>query len=398
MMRHFKNKKIILAFLALLLILGSIWFYNEVQDPAPPILRAIYPHFQIDKFADDPYHYSFGNYDGFEFDFYAKEVVVGNVSFFLTVENKPHNRSIYRFYAIGLEPESVIETEWGLLVASSDEAFEENIFYDDITDDGIDEIFIRTRSEEGHLGYTIYREWQGSLRPIALDANYGDWINVKYLGHENDGVYFVTATSDDLENETYDETHKQKYYLRGDFLVSESEVERLNQANDFNVDLAYAMEDPKWAPFAKAFRDSCETLPQSVLNGKGLPFRAMIEDMDPVTTLPNGSKVYIVPCMLHAYQTSEMPVIFDGDTYEPIKINEMDYDNNRSESYTTVGLYYDPTQDDFTTYYKGRGMGDCGSSSVFKLVGKELVLQKMEADKECDGEYEREVIFDINVQ
>lgn len=243
MMRHIKNKKIIFTILASLLVVGCIWFYNEVQDPAPPILRAIYPHFQIDKFSDDPYHYSFGNYDGFEFDFYAKEIVVGNVPFFLTVENKPNGRSIYRFYAIGLEPESVIETEWGLSVTSSDEAFEKNLFFDDITNDGIDEIFIRTRSEEGHLGYSIYREWQDSLRPIALDANFGDWINVKYLGHENDGVYFVIATSDDPENDTYDETHKQKYYLRGDFLVSESEVERLNQANDFNVDLAYAMRN-----------------------------------------------------------------------------------------------------------------------------------------------------------
>ncbi len=396
MMRHIKNKKIILAFSALLLIVGSIWFYNEVQDPAPPILRAIYPHFQIDKFSDDPYHYSFGNYDGFEFDFYAKEIVVGNVPFFLTVENKPNDRSIYRFYAIGLEPESVIETEWGLSVTSSEEAFEKNLFFDDITNDGIDEVFIRTRSEEGHLGYTIYREWQGSLRPIELASNFEDWINVKYLGYENDGAYFVTATSDDPENETYDEAHKQKYYLRGDFFVSEQDVEKQKQVEAFGNDINIALANPKWSSLALAFNENCERLPGSVLNGKGLPFRAMIEDMDPVKSLSDGSKVYIIPCMLHAYQTSEMPAIFDGDTYEPIKINEMDYDGNRSESYTTVGLYYDPTQDVFTTYYKGRGMGDCGSSSVFKLVEKELVLQKMEADKECDGEYEREVIFDIN--
>lgn len=100
--------------------------------------------------------------------------------------------------------------------------------------------------------------------------------------------------------------------------------------------------------------------------------------------------------MLHAYQTSEIAAIYDGITYEPLAIETMDYEGNKTSEYRAVGLYYSPDRDLFTTYAKGRGMGDCGASSELKLVGKSLILQKMEADKECDGEYESEVIFDIN--
>ena len=47
------------------------------------------------------------------------------------------------------------------------------------------------------------------------------------------------------ENETYDEADKQKNYSREDLLVSESGLEMQNLVNDFNVDLANAMKDPK---------------------------------------------------------------------------------------------------------------------------------------------------------
>lgn len=388
-------KIVILLLVIILLVLGGVWLYQETRDPAPPILRSLYPHFQIKKLSDDPHHYTFGNYDGFEFDFYAKEVTIGSAPFFLTVENKSNQRSIYSFYAIGLASEPVAQIEWGLPVTSSVDAFENNLSYDDITGDGTKEAFVRTRSEEGHLSYAIFKEWNRSLRPISLEANYSGWINIKYQRREGDAIYFVTATSDDPSNETYDEEHEQKFYLAGDLIVTEAEVMRATQASSFNQDIYEATQDSKWRALAEAFRDSCETLPGSVLNAQGLPFREMIEALEPVKTDLDGSKVYIVPCMLHAYQTSQMATYYDGEKYLPIFINQMDYDGNPTDGgYSTVELAYDSSRDLFLSYAKGRGQGDCGTGTEYKLEGKELVIQKFEGDKECDGEQKMELIYE----
>jgi hypothetical protein len=384
------KKRIVIGSLALAGIVAGGIFFIALQDPAPPILRAMYPYFHIEKLAG-PDHYTFGNTNGFEFDFFAREILIGEVPFYAVAENDSAGTSRYMFLAIALDPELLIEIEKAPRAESAEEAFEQNIFQVDITGDGTKEVFVRTVSEEGFLGYTILRVEGEGLKEIHADLGLESWTNVKYVGFEDGAVLF----SHDPEG-NYDESAYGRYFVVEDALVSEENVRRRDQSEGFRTDLVAASEDSVWSPLARAFDESCEILPESVLNPQGLLFRPMVAALEPVKTLPNGSRVYIIPCMLHAYQSSQMPAIFDGTTYEPLLIHEMDYDGNPTESYTTIELGYDPAKDLFTSYGKGRGIGDCGAGYEYKLAGKELVLQRMEADTECDGEYESRVLFDIN--
>jgi hypothetical protein len=391
MMSNVRYKKPLIVVFCLLLFVGVIIFLNEqFKDSAPPILRAMYPYFHMEK-LDGPDHYTFGNNNGFEFDFYAREVTIGNTPFYVVAENGSEDTSRYMFLGIKLDPELLIEVEKAPHVASAQEAFEENIFQVDITGDGQKEVFVRTLSDAGYMTYTILRTEGESLKEIDIDLGFSDWTNIKYVGFEDNAVLF----SHNPEG-NYDETAFGKYYVVGDELISERDIEQRKQTEAFIADLKEALEDPKWTPLAVVFDENCEIHPGSVLQPQQSLFRSMVENMDPIKTTQIGEKIYIIPCMLHAYQSSEIGAIYDGVTYEPIRIEMMDYEGNRSEEYSTVGLYYNPDQDIFTSYAKGRGMGDCGAGSEFKLIGKTLVLQKMEADKECDGEYKSEVVFDIS--
>jgi hypothetical protein len=40
-----------------------------------------------------------------------------------------------------------------------------------------------------------------------------------------------------------------------------------------------------------------------------------------------------------------------------------------------------------TNFTKFRGLGDCGSSALYKLEGDRMVLQEYRAKYECDGKY-----------
>jgi hypothetical protein len=383
---------------ALTIIAGStllamgIWFYFEMQDPVPPVLRAMYPYFQIEK-LEGVDHYTFGSSNGFEHDFFAKEIMIGDRPFFAVAENGPNGTSRYMFLAITLDPEILIEVEKAPRVDNTKQTFEENIFQVDITGDGKKETFVRKVSDDGYLSYVILRNEGETLKEIHMDRNFESWTHLMYVGFEDGAVLLEHDPEGEFEGEEYG-----KYFVVGDALISESEVQRKQQVEAFMADLKEALTDPKWESVASVFDQNCEILPGSVLQPEGSLFRSMIEQqVEPVKIQPDGSRVYIIDCMLHAYQTSQIMALYDGKTYEPILINNMDDDGSLLEpSYRTVELYYDSARDLFYSHAKGRGMGDCGASTEYKLVGKELIIQKFEADTECDGEYEPEVIYDVN--
>ncbi len=392
-MHHLRHRKYILIGVCFLLLLGFILLPNATvfKDPAPPILRAMYPYFHIDT-LEGVDHYTFGNNDGFEFDFFAREMVFGDTPFFVVAENGPDGTSRYMFLAIMLDPEIVIEIEKAPKVSSAKEAFEQNIFQVDITGDGKDEAFVRTISESGFLTYTIFREEDGDLKQIPIESNFYSWTNTEYVGFEDGAVLFTHAPE-----RTPEEPFLVRHVVVNDTLITEQEAERQRSTEAFIADLNDALEDPIWKPFTEVFDKNCEALPDSVLQPKDATFRSLVEAAEPVKVLSDGSKVYLVGCMLHAYQTSQMPVLYDGNTYTPLEMVTLGEEGQEYKSYRAVELYYDASRDIFISDAKGRGMGDCGTHTEYKLIDKKLVLQKQESDWECDGEYERETIYDVSI-
>lgn len=163
---------------------------------------------------------------------------------------------------------------------------------------------------------------------------------------------------------------------------------------DRSQDIAVALQDPKWEALAAVFRDNCEVALDGVLNPNGLPFRAMIESLQPEAMRPDGAMVLVVPCQLQAYQSSEMAVVYDGSAYVPLSIERIDYEGNRTFSYVATGLAYDRANGNFTSYAKGRALGMCGLSTELALVDTKLILQKAEVDTECDEVDDWTVLFD----
>jgi hypothetical protein len=392
-MIYLKHRKFIAIGVCFLLLIGFVLLLNATvfKDPVPPILRAMYPYFHIDK-LEGVDHYTFGNNDGFEFDFFAREVIFGDTPFFVVAENGPDGTSRYMFLAIMLDPEIVIEIEKVPKVSSAEEAFEQNIFHVDITGDGKDEAFVRTISEYGFLTYTILSEDNGSLKQIPIDSNFYSWTDTEYVGFEDGAVLFTHTPERNLEKPFF-----VRHIVVDDTLLDEQEAERRRSTEAFIVDLNDALEDPEWAPFARAFDENCEILPDSVLQPKGATFRSLVEAAEPVKVFSDDSKVYLVGCMLHAYQSSQMPVLYDGNTYSPLEMITLGEKGEEYKSYRAVELFYSPSHDIFGSYAKGRGMGDCGTDTEYKLIDKKLVLQKQESDWECDGEYESKTIYDVSI-
>lgn len=118
----------------------------------------------------------------------------------------------------------------------------------------------------------------------------------------------------------------------------------------------------------------------------------------PPKTTPEG-KVLILPCGRGVYQDWDLPVFYDEYTYTPLTVEVVGEDGKRITDQTATEFGYNPQTDTFTSHAKGNGVNSCWTEGEYKLVGRELVLQKFSADWDCEDlkgrDYEGEVIYDI---
>lgn len=119
------------------------------------------------------------------------------------------------------------------------------------------------------------------------------------------------------------------------------------------------------------------------------------------STLPNldgfvrhyseNEAIYVVPCgSPGAYNIPYVIYYQIENTYEPVQFPVMAAEGPSVMS-TGYNLDYDENADTMTSFFKGRGLGDCGSYYKWKFaeggMGRALILLK-ETDKgDCDGQY-----------
>lgn len=102
--------------------------------------------------------------------------------------------------------------------------------------------------------------------------------------------------------------------------------------------------------------------------------------------LGEGHTLYILPCDSFAYNFSSQVYVFDGDEYR----QQYFADFSQSTGWTgTPVLFlpgYDPTTKTLTSFYKGRGIGDCGTSGTWLWTGSMFEMTEYRSKDECDGE------------
>ena len=114
-----------------------------------------------------------------------------------------------------------------------------------------------------------------------------------------------------------------------------------------------------------------------------------------IVKLKQGMNLYLIPCYFGAYQgvTRAYMSEDDGLVISEILVLQMDETSKAVTATADLGsAAYDAKTRTLSTFAKGRGLGDCGQSSVSKiLVGKDggFVVKTIEIrDKEsCDGQY-----------
>ncbi|MBD2151617.1 DUF1176 domain-containing protein [Pseudanabaena sp. FACHB-1277] len=101
-----------------------------------------------------------------------------------------------------------------------------------------------------------------------------------------------------------------------------------------------------------------------------------------------------VQCFLAAYQGAFEYVLWIDESPQP-RVIPMEFDAfqegtppKRITSRSIAGMpRVNVRSQTMTNFTKFRGLGDCGSSALYKLEGDRMVLQEYRAKYECDGKY-----------
>ncbi|PZU98472.1 MAG: hypothetical protein DCE90_05005 [Pseudanabaena sp.] len=104
-----------------------------------------------------------------------------------------------------------------------------------------------------------------------------------------------------------------------------------------------------------------------------------------------------IQCFLAAYQGAFEYVLWINDSPQP-RVIPLQFDSFQESkdgqnplkvtNRTIAGIpRVNVRSQTITNFTKFRGIGDCGSSALYKLEGDRLVLQEFRAKYECDGEY-----------
>jgi hypothetical protein len=112
-----------------------------------------------------------------------------------------------------------------------------------------------------------------------------------------------------------------------------------------------------------------------------------------------SDKKYLVQiqCFLAAYQGAFEYVLWSDDSPKP-SVVALEFDSfaeskagekpKRITSRAISGMpRVNVQKQTMTNFTKFRGVGDCGSSALYKLEGDRMVLQEYRAKYECDGKY-----------
>lgn len=161
-----------------------------------------------------------------------------------------------------------------------------------------------------------------------------------------------------------------------------------------------SLNNPKIGTLAKVFSEQCEMKLSENSTFQGFEtFEDFVLYTEPVKINSDGSKTFIFHCGSGAYQTYQIPALYDEGKYIPLKVPSINEDGTSAESDTATFLIYHKITDTFSSNAGGNGAHTCWEEAEYKLVDKKLVLQKFTADWNCESEGdESKVMFDKNKQ
>jgi hypothetical protein len=114
-------------------------------------------------------------------------------------------------------------------------------------------------------------------------------------------------------------------------------------------------------------------------------------DEDEAFRLDAANSLAIVPCMMHAYQSSGVVVVLpDAGAWKPAPLERRfgtKHPDQSPEWMTEPD--FNPAGRSLSSHYKGRGLGDCGGSETYVWDGRQFRLAFLNAMDRCGGSHAR---------
>jgi hypothetical protein len=131
-------------------------------------------------------------------------------------------------------------------------------------------------------------------------------------------------------------------------------------------------------------------LPQAVLDRHAIdpecePFETLANGRDfTIATLDDEHTLYLVPCWSAAYNFGwKVYVETAGGSIDPQYFADYSLYSGWTGTPTLVNVYFDPETKVLGSFYKSRGVGDCGSSGTWTWTGYVFRMTEFRA-RECD--------------
>jgi hypothetical protein len=101
--------------------------------------------------------------------------------------------------------------------------------------------------------------------------------------------------------------------------------------------------------------------------------------------LGGGKKLFLVNCWSAAYQSGSIAFVADASRARLQTFQT--FDGKRFKPFASLsGGDYDPDKKTLNSFYKGRGIGDCGSMGEWKWNGAEFKMSAYFYKAKCDGQ------------
>lgn len=102
--------------------------------------------------------------------------------------------------------------------------------------------------------------------------------------------------------------------------------------------------------------------------------------------------LYVLGCELYAYNSREKAYIVTPYETLDVSVAEVSGDGSITATNDLMGAGFNPEDLTLGTFQKGRGIGDCGSSTTYKYSpeSEKFVLIEARVKDSCDGEFESE--------
>lgn len=121
-------------------------------------------------------------------------------------------------------------------------------------------------------------------------------------------------------------------------------------------------------------------------------------------SLGRDKALYLIECTTGAYNVTSVAYILENSnsypsTVTPVPVLTAQVDTEGQSwvepTFLLGNAYFDPKKDELTTSFKGRGLGDCGVSSVTKIFLNDwgsvsVKTTEVRSQQECNEQFDKE--------